>query len=153
MVYIGYVSMQIQGTIKMRLKKILKSVLVACGAGIVSSVILTAFVFIYGFSGIHITNKTGATDYKWESCQLKTTMTEGFSWIRLDDNGFNNLDGVFSLEPDILIMGSSHMEAVNVEKRKSTSAVLSELLPSYSIYNIGVSGHDIYHCAKNIRKI
>ena len=135
----------------MAIIKYLKSFLVVCGAGIVSLAILSLFVLIYGFSGIHIANKSGSTDFKWESKQLKTNMTEGFSWIRLDTNGFNNPDDADSVEPDILIMGSSHMEAIHVRKDQNASAVLSSLLPEYSIYNIGISGHDIYQCAKNIR--
>jgi hypothetical protein len=45
-------------------------------------------------------------------------MTEGFSWLKMDDSGFNNVafDDVGSEQPDILLMGSSHMEAVQVVK-------------------------------------
>jgi hypothetical protein len=87
-------------------------------AGAVSLAILSIFTLLYNFSGIHIENPSGATDYKWQSGQRKATMTEGFSWLKMDDSGFNNVafDDVGSEQPDILLMGSSHMEAVQVVK-------------------------------------
>ena len=120
-------------------------------AAVVSLVWLCAFVFIYGFSGVHIKNDSNATDYKWYSHQFKSTMTEGFAWNSFDSNGFNNPDTVDSNEPDILLMGSSHMEAVNVDQTENTAALVRNELPSFSIYNIGVSGHTIYQCAKNLK--
>ncbi len=113
---------------------------------IVSLFVLCAFVLVWGFSGIHVTNPDGFTDYKWESNQLKTTMTEGFSWFRMDDNGFNNQN--ISENPDVLLMGSSHMEAISVKPQENVGALLSE---NYNVYNIGMSGHTIYHCVKNYR--
>ena len=117
-------------------------------AGLVSLVILSLFVFIYGFSGIHVPNPSGSTDYKWSSNQIKTNMSEGFSWLSMDYNGFNNT--IIPSHIDILLVGSSHMEAVNVGKYENTAAKLCEYIPELSLYNIGVSGHTFYRCAKNL---
>ena len=68
----------------------------------------------------------------------------------MDNKGFNNIDSSTSNSPDVLLMGSSHLEAINVDKRENTAYYLSELLPNHSIYNIGISGHYIYQCAKNL---
>ncbi len=120
-------------------------------AGIVSLVLLSAFCIVFSFSGVHVANPSGATDYKWQSRQWKSTMTEGFSWIKMDGRGFNNPDGVSAENPECLIMGSSHMEAVNVSSSENVAAQLRTLLPGMTVYNIGVSGHNIYTCAKNMK--
>lgn len=120
-------------------------------AGIISLILLSLFTLIYSNSGIHITNPSKATDYCWEPYQYKANMTEGFSWLKMDADGFNNVSSLSELgEVDILIMGSSHMEAVNVSKPENTAALLNRLAPEYSTYNIGVSGHQIYQCVNNL---
>ena len=117
-------------------------------AGLVALVILSLFTVLYCNSGIHITNQSGATDYKWESNQLKTTMTEGFSWFRMDVNGFNNAYPP-SKEINNLLMGSSHMEAIEISPLDNTGYLLNEMIPGYT-YNIGISGHQIYNCVRNM---
>lgn len=120
-------------------------------AGCASLLILSGVVVFYSFSGIHIENPSLATDYKWESSQLKSTMTEGFSFFCMDEDGFNN---VVSYGDDksvsILLMGSSQMEAVNVGKRDNAGYLLGQLLPDQSVYNIGISGHQLYNCVNNL---
>ena len=130
--------------------KIVKSIIILCAAGICSLTILCGFTIIYSFSGIHITNPSGATDYKWTPNQLKTTMDEGFAWMKMDSFGFNNPEKDISKSADILLMGSSHMEAVNIPQNENVVAQLMSIIPELSVYNIGISGHTIYTCAKNM---
>ena len=118
-------------------------------AGGVAILLLSGFCMIYNHDGIHISSETGATDYIWEKGQLKSTMKEGFSWIRMDDNGYNNVVD-YSEEPDILLMGSSHMEAAQVGKKQNVGFLLNQKLSDYSTYNIGISGHTIYRCVDNL---
>ena len=127
---------------------ILKSAFRILFAGIVSIIILSGFTIVYCNSGIHITNTTGATDYKWESRQLKSTMSEGFSWFHMDGNGFNNS---YPAKGDVinLLVGSSHMEAINVNHKKNVGYLLNEMIPGYT-YNIGMSGHQVYNCVRNL---
>lgn len=109
--------------------------LVKLGAsGIVSLVLLSAFCVVFSFSGVHVANPSGATDYKWQSRQWKSTMTEGFSWMKMDGRGFNNPDGVSAENPECLIMGSSHMEAVNVSSSENVAAQLRTLQPGEHIF-------------------
>ncbi len=75
-------------------------------------------------------------------------MTEGFSWLHVDENGFNNQ--TVPEHTDVLVMGSSHMEGFNVGKNKNAVALLSQTLPDLSFYNIGISGHNIYRCVDNV---
>lgn len=117
-------------------------------AGLVAILILSIFSCVISFSGIHIQSSTGATDYVWEANQWKATMFEGFAWMHMDDNGYNN---THDEEPvDILLMGSSHMEAVNVAQNENVAALLNEMASNYFTYNIGISGHTIYNCVNNM---
>ena len=121
-------------------------------SGFVALLILSIFSLVYCFTGIHISNESGSTDYRWEPGQIKANMFEGFAWLRMDNNGFNNgqaLDNAVG-DLDILIIGSSHMEATEVDRELNTGSQLAQLLSDYSVYNIGMSGHDIYRCAKNL---
>ncbi|MBE5921858.1 MAG: hypothetical protein E7269_03785 [Lachnospiraceae bacterium] len=122
-------------------------------AGSISIALLSIFTIIYNSSGVHIYNTTKATDYKWESNQLKTTMTEGFAWFFMDADGFNNAyakSETIGENPDILLMGSSHMEACNIAPNENVGYKLNELLQDTYTYNIGTSGHTIYHCVSNL---
>lgn len=125
-------------------------------SGILSVILLSGMCMFYGLSGIHITSTTGANDYTWEPNQRKANMTEGFSWLNMDEAGYNNTYPASSKgtttgkDVDILLMGSSHMEAVNIASNKNAGYLLNELLPQYT-YNIGMSGHTIYNCVNNIK--
>ena len=59
-------------------------------SGCMAVIILSMISIFYNYTGVHIENKTGATDYIWEPEQLRTNMTEGFAWLRMDEFGFNN---------------------------------------------------------------
>ena len=134
---------------KMRIVRIIiKPVL----AGMVSLLILSIFTLGYNYSGVHIKNPSHATDYKWSSNQLKSNMIEGFAWFRMDEYGFNNVTKTSgSMNVDILLMGSSHLEAVEIDKSENIGFILNQILPRKTTYNIGVSGHDIYRCVKNLK--
>jgi hypothetical protein len=120
-------------------------------AGFLALILLSAFVLIYNNSGIHIDNPMGFTDYKWNSAQFRSTMVEGFAWYKADYNGFNNLDSNLYSSAEILLMGSSHMEAFNIGQDKNVASLLNKRLNSQT-YNIGISGHNIYTCVKNLNK-
>ena len=118
-------------------------------AGIVSLAVLSVVAFFYSYTGIHTTNTTKATDYTWLPNQRMNNMKEGFSFIKMDKNGFNNAE-LRNDKIDILLMGSSHMEAYQVNQNENCSFILNELLPEYYTYNIGISGHTIYRVADNL---
>lgn len=122
-------------------------------AGTLSLLLLSALCLGYNYTGCHVKNPNEATDYKWESRQYFSTMKEGFSWFKFDQNGYNNLDDTdFSEKPiDILLMGSSHMEAVQIAKTKNTGYLLNLKNPNIRTYNIGISGHSLAHCVNNLQ--
>lgn len=118
-------------------------------AGILALVIASVVCLIYYNPGIHITNKTGATDYIWQSNYFASKMTEGIAWNRTDKNGFYNETSDTDKNMNILIMGSSHMEGANVFTTQRTSYLLQKLT-NKSVYNIGISGHELLTCVKNL---
>jgi hypothetical protein len=80
-------------------------------------------------------------------------MTEGFGYGKMNNEGFNNVNDYSSEPIDILLMGSSQMEAVNVPQNRTTGSLLSGLFSgSKFIYNIGISGHDFFHIINNLEK-
>ena len=131
------------------LKKVVTELLKIIIAGFVSICLLSVFICFFSFSGIHITNSTGATDYTWEPNQRKAQITEGFSWLYMDENGFNNMIQLDS-KIDNLVMGSSHMEAVNIAGDENVAYLLNQYIPDEYTYNIGMSGHTIYTCVQNM---
>lgn len=119
-------------------------------AGCIAVIILCVISMFYSYTGVHVASKTGATDYTWEPNQWRTTMEEGFAWIRMDQNGYNNAQRVDDSDINILLMGSSHMEALNVGAEQNTGYRLNQLIADCYTYNIGISGHTIYHCVSNL---
>lgn len=123
-------------------------------AGILALVILSVINIPYIYTGIHIDNETGATDYIWGENQLKTNMTEGYAWITMDKYGFNNTEEnaekAMQEGVDILLMGSSHMEAVEVAEDENLGYLLNERISNKNTYNIGISGHNIYRIMDNL---
>ena len=107
------------------MKKIICIFLKLLISGVISILILSVFCFFYSYSGIHIVNDTFATDYKWQSNQFKSNMTEGFAWIKLDKYGFNNVNSHID-DIDILLMGSSHMEAVQIKQEEKNEIKTEE---------------------------
>ena len=124
-------------------------------AGCAAFVLLNGFAFLYSNTGGgHITNPTGATDYIWPPGAFFSRMTEGHTWGFVDENGFNNSYPAED-QVDVLLMGSSHMEAYNVPQDKNLGYCLNELTHRESgtgdyVYNIGTSGHGLTDCLSNL---
>lgn len=116
-----------------------------------SVTILNIMTFVYRYSGVHISNHDHSTDYTWEPNQYQINMKEGFAWIKMDSNGFNNSYPSKKDIPDYLLMGSSHMEAVQMGSEENAGYILNLLLPDEYFYNIGISGHTIYRCVNNLK--
>ncbi len=117
--------------------------------GGVLALLLASFVSVfYCNTGTHLTSKTGATDYVWQSGRFVGTMTEGMAWKKVDDNGYLS-NVVTSDDVDILLAGSSHMEARMLFDGETVAGLLNEKLPLRT-YNIGTSGHTLLTCINNM---
>ncbi len=136
----------------MDVKKLIIWIFKAGVAGVSALAIASCACLFYYAPGIHVTTKTGATDYVWEPGSRSFRATEGFGNIKADENGYFNTYGVNAQDFDILLMGSSHMEAANVAKDENAAYLINEKLKVENIllYNIGISGHDFLRCSKNL---
>ena len=122
---------------------IVRQVLKIWGAFCTSFVILTLLFAFYGFIPVHIDNPLRNTDYVWPSNAHWMKMTEGISWGRLDANGFNNMTIIEN--PDVLLVGSSHMEAMNIMQDRTIASLLNQKLNGhFNVYNLGISGHNFF---------
>ena len=124
----------------------------AAVAGAAALLLLCLWCSFYYNVPIHYTNETGATEYKWESHKFFRKGTEGFAFGRTNNDGFNNLrDYTPGEQIDILLMGSSHMEGMNVQPEENAAAVLNRLFAGEKYtYNIGTSGHTLMYCLKHL---
>ena len=124
----------------------------AAVAGILAFLLLSLFCFFYSNVPVHYTNPTGSTEYRWEAGRFYSRFTEGFALGKTNNDGFNNLrDYTPGEQIDVLLMGSSHMEAFNVAQGKSTAAVLNRLFDGKKyVYSIGTAGHTLPYCVKHL---
>ena len=128
---------------------VLKAFFKLIAAGIVSIAILSGMLLFYFILPVHEANPKGNTDYVWPANSMWVKATEGISFGRMDENGFNNKYVVD--DPDILILGSSHMEATNVMQDENAAYLLSEKLDGkYSVYNMGISDHNFFKVCQYI---
>lgn len=125
-------------------------------AGIVAIAILSVFSFFYYNHGTRRTSETGATDYSWEN-RFHSVGYEGFAWGMNDSYGYNNAYILGENQIDILLMGSSHMNAYNVPQKCSVSYLLNHMIETSDaeyqgrVYNIGMEGHTFYICSDNLK--
>lgn len=123
--------------------KIIKNICKVIISGLIASIILSLLLFVYYISPIHIENVNGNTDYVWLPNAMWVKLTEGISIGKFDEKGFNNKNVIEN--PDIIILGSSHMEATNVMQNENTGYLLNQKLnEKYTVYNMGISGHHFF---------
>ena len=123
--------------------KIIKTIIKIIGAGVVAVAILSFIMLFYYILPLHHENQNGNTDYIWTPNSIWIKCTEGISWGKFDSSGFNNPKVISN--PDIIIVGSSHVEALNVFFDESVCGQLSNMIKDkYTIYNMGISGHNFY---------
>ncbi len=134
--------------------KYLKQFLLILLSGITAILILNSIILFYFRQPVHLANPDKSTDYIWEPNAIWSKMTEGISWGKIDANGFVNKKVIEN--PDVLILGSSHMEAINVFQNQNTVSVLQDNLLKnnipFSVYNKGISGHHFLKCCKYLEK-
>lgn len=120
----------------------MKQILKVLGAGIVALVILCLIFTPYATMPVHKDNPNGNTDYIWEPNSHWFKLIEGISFGTYDAKGYNNPQVVEN--PDILVVGSSHMEAAEVMQDENTAYLLGQAFDGeYTVYNTGISGHNL----------
>ena len=129
----------------------LRKVGMVIAALVVAFAALNAFCLIYYTLPAHVADSETATDYSWKHGGYFAKATEGYAWGHVDENGYNNLAG----EPEntsVLVMGSSHMEAMQVAQDANCAHLLGEMLDGKGVYNIGMSGHTLLVCIDDLEK-
>ncbi len=118
-------------------------------AGITACAIISIILCVYSLTPVHIENPEKNTDYIWEPNSRWVTMTEGIGGGKYDANGFNNVKVIEN--PEIIIVGSSHVEGRNVTQKENMSYLLNDMLEGKTeIYNMGISGHHFYKTCQYI---
>ena len=129
--------------------KIIKSFGKFLLAGITASAIISIILCVYSLTPVHIENPEKNTDYIWEPNSRWVTMEEGIGGGKYDANGFNNAKVIEN--PDIIIVGSSHVEGRNVTQKENMSFILNDMFEGkHEIYNMGISGHHFYKTCQYI---
>lgn len=121
----------------------IKGIIKIVAAGIVSIAIISFLLCFYSITPVHIDNPRGNTDYVWPANSIWVKLTEGIAFGKYDADGYNNKAVIDN--PDIIFLGSSHIEATEVMQNENAPYLLSKKLEGkYSVYNMGISGHHFY---------
>ena len=119
-------------------------------AAVLAFLFLEAFCRVYFNRPIHTATPGGPTDYIWEPHAFYSCWTEGIGFGKTNNEGYYDLEDRAEGETaDVLIMGSSFMQAEQVPQNRSTAALLRDSLPEMKVYNIGVAGHRFLTCVQN----
>ena len=131
--------------------KLIKSLLKTLLAGITALAILSAIMLGYYFVPLRENNPNQNTDYVWASNTPWASMTEGVSFGITDANGYINPKAIDN--PDIIFLGSSHLEAMHVMQDENMCSLLNDKIDGkYQAYNMGISGHTIYKVTQYLKE-
>ena len=120
-------------------------------AGVIAFTALTLFCMFYNNTPVFVACEEGSTGSKYEPNMPYCRMIEGLSYGRTNNDGYINLRDYDEETPvDVLVMGASHMEAMQIPQRCCTASLLDAMLPEDIVYNIGMTGHYLPVCASNL---
>ena len=112
---------------------------------------LTLFSYLYYNPPIHSVCLDGATDYIWEKNMIYNRATEGIGYGKTNNEGYMNLyDYQSGMNIDVLVMGSSHLEAQFIPLEKNAVSLLNSKSQRTKAYNISISGHSFKVCVNNL---
>ena len=136
------------------MKKLSKYILKILVAGVAAFLCTSVFCYFYYNLPAHKPTTTGATDHAWTAAHISCRGTEGFAYTKTDERGYVNTFPYKKDTVDILLMGSSHTEAFNVNANQNYAYLLNQKLhdSNYNMYayNIGMSSHNLGRCLNNL---
>lgn len=133
------------------MKKVLLWGVKAIVAGIAAFFLLTLVTTFYCNSPASARSADGETDSRHLSNAFFSRATEGFSIGHTNNDGYmNTFDYTPGMDLDVLILGSSQMEAFQVKMEQSTAGLLNKHFKNNSVYNLGISGHYFETCVSNL---
>jgi hypothetical protein len=113
--------------------------------------LLNALSLVWWHPPFYYPCPSGATDRVLPANAIYSELTEGIGLGRTDKNGYINPPEFAERgRHDVLLMGSSHMEAQFLWLDETAIAVLDKKLDGLNVYNIGTSGHSFLSCAQNL---
>ncbi|MGF7012635.1 hypothetical protein M2146_003206 [Lachnospiraceae bacterium PF1-22] len=125
-------------------------------AAILAFFVVNIFCIFYYNIPLRQSLENDLTDYKWKANAYQSRLTEGYGHGHIDSYGYNNDQSLTEeKQPDVLIVGSSHMEGFQVSQKKNMAYSLNTLLEvdNLSTYSIGISGHTLLTNFSNIDNI
>jgi hypothetical protein len=124
------------------LEIIIKNIIKYLIASFLVFFVLNTLCYFYYKRPINIPTKTGVTDFYNEPHFHYSQMLEGYGFGVMNNEGFNNLFDYTGQNVDVLLMGSSQIEATNVPQNLTTNAFLNQYFNNEKcIYNIATSHH------------
>lgn len=130
------------------MKKTVKFLLKCIVAGIISIVLLSIFSLIYYNPPVAILQPDFITNFKFKENTNWSYMLEGFGYGVTDEQGYNNSYYTDCTEPDIVFVGSSHLEALQVPQNANCVYLLNKkfdkdtlLYNDFKCLNLGVSAN------------
>ena len=118
-------------------------------ASVIAFIALTLFCMWYQNIPLYLLPSDGVTDETYTHNTRYCRAVEGFGYGTTNNEGYMNLYDYDGEPVDVLVMGSSHMEAIQVPLAYSTASQLDAMTDA-AVYNIGITGHDFYTCAANM---
>lgn len=130
----------------------MKRIIVSFGkvlvSGILAMAICSLFCVGYKYSRLSVNAPMGATEVTSVPNSFQSNMEEGLAWRWMDANGYNNVTTY--KDTDVLIMGGSHIEGLQISQRDNLSYKLQEYLQNMKVYNVGKSSHYLDMCVNNL---
>lgn len=120
---------------------------------VLSFIVLSLICLPYYSMPLSCADPDGATDYRYQPNDWWFRATEGYGYGRTNNDGYMNQEGYDPKLPvDILVTGSSQMEAMQVATSQNTASLLGEKMAYQKVYNIGISGHTFLICAGHLER-
>ena len=129
-------------------------------AAFISIVILSLFSLVYYNPPMATVQPDLVTNSKFVPNTKWSYMTEGFGYGFVNDQGYNNAYYEDCSDPDVVFIGSSHLEAIQVPEDANCVYLLNEKFDKDDLFNndfkclnLGISGHFFEVSASNFEYV
>ena len=110
------------------------------GAFLSAFFLVNILCYFYSNVAKSITNPNRYTTTKSKTQRYVFYGQEGYGITTTDKNGFYNDGNVLPNDANVICIGSSHTEAIQINTSQNYVSQLNKLNPAYNAYNLGVSG-------------
>lgn len=129
-------------------------------AGAISLVLLSLFSLVYYNPPIATEQPDSITNFRFAPNKSWSFMLEGVGFGETDSLGYNNAYYDECLNPDIVCIGSSHLEALQVPQDANCVYILNQMFDkdnesdnNFKCINLGMSGHSFEVSASNFKYV